>query len=67
MKFNPCIDKCTHADTHCLGCNRSHEEIAKTKKLVEALVHFAKEKNYDNIEEFSQVIGENILKKLKSS
>jgi predicted Fe-S protein YdhL (DUF1289 family) len=64
MKFSPCIDQCTHAGTHCQGCGRSHQEIAETKKMVMALVNFAKEKNYDNTEEFANAIGNKILKKL---
>ncbi len=67
MKFNPCIaGKCTEDGTHCTGCGRSHEEIAETKKMVKALVSFAQKMNYDNIEEFSNFIGQSVLKKLQN-
>lgn len=67
MKFSPCIDECTYDGTHCQGCGRSHEEIAETKKLVMAVVNFAQIQEYENIEEFSNAIGQSILKKLKKS
>ncbi|MCK5727774.1 MAG: DUF1289 domain-containing protein [Methylococcales bacterium] len=66
MKFNPCIDQCTHDGTHCQGCGRSHEDIIKTKKMVMALVNFAQEKNYDNIKDFSNAVGATLLKKLSA-
>ncbi len=67
MKFNPCIaGKCTEEGTHCMGCGRSHEEIAETKKMVKALVGFAQKMNYDNIEDFSNFIGQSVLKKLQN-
>jgi predicted Fe-S protein YdhL (DUF1289 family) len=67
MKFSPCIDKCTQEGTHCEGCGRTHQEIAETKKMVMALVNYAKMKNYENSEEFANTIGKSILKKLISS
>ncbi len=67
MKFNPCIDKCTYEGTHCEGCGRTHQEIAETKKLVMAVVDFAQEQDYENIEEFANAIGQSVLKKLKKS
>ena len=66
MKFNPCTDECTKEGTHCEGCGRSHEEIAETKKLVMALVNFAQKIEYENIEEFADSIGSNVLKKLQN-
>lgn len=65
MKFSPCIDQCTKEGTHCEGCGRSHEEIAETKKLVMAVVNFAKKQDYENIEEFANAIGKSVLKKLQ--
>jgi predicted Fe-S protein YdhL (DUF1289 family) len=67
MKFSPCIDKCTYEGTHCEGCGRSHTEIAETKKLVMAVVNFAQEQEYENIEDFANAIGESVLKKLQKS
>jgi hypothetical protein len=67
MKFIPCNGECTEDGTHCKGCGRSHEEIAETKKMVKALVVFAQKMEYENIEEFANSIGANILKKLQDS
>jgi Protein of unknown function (DUF1289) len=67
MKFNPCIDKCTKEGTHCEGCGRSHDEIAETKKLVGALVEFAKRKDYENVEDFVNAVSKSLSKKLRAS
>lgn len=67
MKFSPCIDKCTFEGTHCEGCGRTHEEIAGTKKLVMEAVNFAQMQGYENIEEFSNAIGQSILRKLQKA
>lgn len=67
MKFSPCIDKCTFEGTHCEGCGRTHEEIAATKKLVMEAVNFAQMQGYENIEEFSNAIGQSILRKLQKA
>ena len=67
MKFNPCIPgKCTEEGTHCEGCGRTHEEIAETKKLVKDLVSFSQKMGYENIEDFSNFIGQSLLKKLQN-
>jgi hypothetical protein len=65
MKFNPCTDNCTKDGTHCQGCGRSHEEIAETKKLVGALVEFAKQQQYENVEDFVKAVSNSLLKKLQ--
>ncbi|MBL6986671.1 MAG: DUF1289 domain-containing protein [Methylobacter sp.] len=67
MKFNPCIDKCTYEGTHCEGCGRTHIEIAETKKMVMALVNFAQEQEYENVEDFVAAVGKSVLKKLKKA
>lgn len=66
MKFSPCIDKCTQEGSHCEGCGRTHQEIAETKKMVMALVNYAKMKNYENSEEFANAVGKKISKILTS-
>ena len=66
MKFSPCLDKCTQEGSHCDGCGRTHQEIAETKKMVMALVNYAKMKNYENSEEFANAVGKKILKILTS-
>lgn len=64
MKFNPCISgKCTDHGTHCEGCGRSHEDIAETKKLIQALVDFAQRKDYENSEDFANFISKSLLNK----
>ncbi len=67
MKFSPCINQCTHKDIYCEGCGRTHQEIAETKKMVMALVNYAKMKDYENPEEFSDAVGKKIFKILTSS
>ena len=67
MKFNPCTDNCTYEGSHCEGCGRTHQEIAETKKMVMALVNFAQSQKYENIEDFSNSIGQSLLKKLKKA
>lgn len=65
MKFSPCTDNCTKDGTHCQGCGRSHEEIAETKKLVGALVEFAKRQEYENVGDFVNAVSKSLLKKLQ--
>ena len=65
MKFSPCTDNCTKDGTHCQGCGRSHEEIVETKKLVSALVEFAKRQEYENTGDFVNAISNSLLKKLQ--
>ena len=66
MKFNPCVSgQCTTEGTHCEGCGRTHEEIAETKKLIMALVSFAQQKGYENVEDFSNFVGKSVLGKLQ--
>lgn len=67
MKFNPCVSNCTDDGTHCQGCGRSHEDIAETKKLVGALVEFARRKDYENVEDFVNAVSKSLLKKLHAS
>lgn len=66
MKFSPCIGKCTDEGTHCEGCGRTHEEVAETRQMVMQLVNYARNKGYDNIEEFAAAMGKSILYKLKN-
>ncbi|MGR9072910.1 MAG: DUF1289 domain-containing protein [Gammaproteobacteria bacterium] len=67
MKFNPCVSgKCTYEGTHCEGCGRSHVEIAETKLLINAIVGYAQNKGYENIEDFADFVGKTVLKKLQN-
>jgi hypothetical protein len=64
MQFSPCRggDFCTQDGTHCQGCGRSHEEIAKTRELIQSMVSYALEMGYDNIEEFTSFLGDKAAK-----
>jgi predicted Fe-S protein YdhL (DUF1289 family) len=64
MKYHPCADKCTTEGTHCEGCGRSHQEIADTKKLVNSIVEFIRQQDYENPEDFVQKISKSVLKRL---
>jgi len=67
MKFNPCVSgKCTDQGTHCEGCGRTHEEIAETKKMINALAGFAQKMDYENHEDFANFVGKSVLKKLQN-
>ncbi len=66
MKFNPCIGKCTDKGSHCEGCNRPHEEIKANNKLIMQLVSFARDRGYENVEEFANSMGHSILYKLQN-
>jgi hypothetical protein len=66
MIFSPCISKCTDEGTHCEGCGRSHEEVAETNQMVMQLVNYARDKGYENIEEFAHSMGKSILYKLQN-
>ncbi|MFZ2448993.1 MAG: DUF1289 domain-containing protein [Methylobacter sp.] len=64
MRFNPCADLCTKDGTHCEGCGRSHEEIAKTKALVASIVDFIKAQEYENSDDFIDMVSKKVRKKL---
>lgn len=66
MNFSPCKggDNCTQGGTHCEGCGRSHEEIAETRQLMDALSQFAIKMDYENYEEFVQFVAEKVKKKI---
>lgn len=66
MKFNPCTGLCTEDGTHCEGCGRSHEEIGQLRAHVKSLVEFAREMNYENIEEYAESIAKNVKYKLQN-
>ena len=69
MKFNPCRggDFCTREGSHCAGCGRSQQEIAETSELVAAVVKYALDKGYDNIEEFTAFVGDKAAKKARKA
>ena len=65
MKFSPCIGQCTDEGTHCVGCGRTHEEVAETKKLVMGLVSYVQKMNYENPADFAGFVANNMLFKLQ--
>ena len=66
MRFNPCQgkDNCTEGGTHCEGCGRSHEEIARTRELIDVIVGFAQEMGYENYQDFTAFVGDKAAKKV---
>jgi len=66
MKFSPCTGKCTDQGTHCEGCGRTHEEVAETNQLVMQLVNYARDKDFENTEEFAKSMGMSIFYKLQN-
>lgn len=67
MKFTPCTGQCTEDGSHCLGCGRSHEEIAATRKMVKDQVEFAQQQQYENPEEFIKFIAQKVYFTLQNS
>jgi hypothetical protein len=66
MKFSPCVGQCTDEGTHCTGCNRTHEEVAETRKLVMDLVSYAHKMNYENPADFAGFVANSMLFKLQT-
>jgi hypothetical protein len=66
MKFNPCQgkDHCTEGGTHCEGCGRSHEEIARTRELIGMIAGFAQEMDYANYRDFAAFVADKATKKV---
>ena len=60
MKFKPCTGECTKEGTHCVSCERSHEEIAETNKLIYDLITFALKMEYENSDDFINFIARNM-------
>jgi len=67
MKFVACIGKehCTEGGTHCRACGRSHEEIARTRALIDAIAGYALEMDFENYGEFIGYVGSKSLKKVR--
>lgn len=63
MKFNPCTGECSSEGSHCNGCGRSHSEISETKMLGQLLVKHMVKYDYDNPQDFLNVMKEKVLKR----
>lgn len=66
MLFVPCAGReaCTEGGTHCRGCGRSHEEIARTRELINALADHALAMGYENVQDFMDYVAEKSRKKV---
>ena len=66
MQFSPCKgkDNCTEGGTHCEGCGRSHEEVARTRELIGIIADYATEMGSENYQDFTAFIGDKAAKKV---
>jgi Protein of unknown function (DUF1289) len=60
MKFKPCTGACTDDGQYCEGCGRSHQEIDVMRKLVEEMVVFYKQMDYENLDDFANAVAGSI-------
>lgn len=65
--FVPCAGKtaCTEDATHCRGCGRSHEEIARARDAIAALADLAVEMDYTNLEDYAAYVAARIVRKVE--
>jgi len=66
MKYKACNGGCTKAGTHCDGCGRTHEDVAKFNTMVKELAAYALEKEYENIDDFANSVATGIYYKLEA-
>lgn len=69
MKFVPCAGReaCTDDGTHCRGCGRTHEEIARTREVTTALAELIVTTGSENADEFLEHVKAKTLKKVKAA
>ncbi len=48
----------------CITCGRTLDEIAHTRRLIEALAELALDRDYDNVDDFATYVGNKLSKKL---
>lgn len=65
--FTPCRGKhlCQDNGSRCLVCNRDSEEIAETRRLIDALATLALSQEYDNVQEFAAYVAAKLEKKVR--
>ena len=65
--FVPCAGKsaCTEDGSHCRGCGRSHDEIARARDAINVLADLAFQKGYDDVEVFAEYVAARIVKKVE--
>lgn len=66
MKYHACNGGCTKEGTHCNGCGRTHEDVAKLNSMVKQLAGYAKDMDYENIEDFANSVATGIYYKLEA-
>lgn len=64
MRYNPCQNRCQSDGSHCLSCGRSIEEILATGALVNQVVGFLQQQDYDNPEAFVAALSKAIVKQV---
>ena len=66
-RFNPCKGKtvCRDDGECCLACGRSFAEIEQTRALIDALVAFAIQQEYESMEEFAAHVADKLVKKVR--
>lgn len=64
--FVPCMGKtaCQENEYRCITCGRSQAEISGTRELIDALVNFVQEMDYENSDRFFEYIASKAAKKL---
>lgn len=65
--FVPCKGKtaCQENDSQCRTCGRSLDEIYGTRALVDDLVSFAQEMDYENTDIFLEYVAAKAFKKIR--
>jgi hypothetical protein len=66
--FTPCkgLTACRDDGARCLTCERSLDEIARTRELIDALADFIRAQDYGNVDEFSAYVVSKVEKKVRS-
>lgn len=64
--FKPCVGKsfCTEEGDRCLACGRSHDDIARTRELIEQIADFVISANYENVQDFLEYVARKSEKKI---
>jgi len=66
MKYRPCNGRCTHDGDACDGCGRTREEVDSLNVIVKQLAKYAKDREYDNIEDFANSVANGIYYKYQA-
>jgi hypothetical protein len=66
MKYRPCNGRCTQGGDFCDGCGRSREEVDSLNVIVKQLAQYAKDHEYENIEDFANSVANGIYYKYQA-